>query len=75
MAEEFELTPQEKRWIKSLQRATKNIPPRLCLFASESGLDVLAKSDDGGMVYTKFDGVDQDSIVAHITSNCESGAW
>lgn len=73
--EDFELTTEEKAFIRKLKSATKNIPPRLWLFCSESGLHVMRKGDDGEQVYTNFQGVDQDYVVATATIYCSCGAW
>jgi len=72
---DFELTAEEKAFIRRLKKATKNIPPRLWLFAAESGLHVMRRDENGERSFTDFDGVDQELVVDLITMDCGSGAW
>lgn len=71
----MELTEKEKRFIRDLKKATKNIPPRLWLFCSEGGLHVMAKDESGERVFTEYKGVDQDCVVETVTPHCVGGAW
>lgn len=71
---DIELTKEEERFIRALKRAAKNIPERLWLFCSESGLHVMAKNDDGNRVWIS-NGVDQEYVVEDITDDVTSGSW
>jgi len=72
---DFELTAEERAFIRKLKKAAKDIPPRLWLFAAESGLHVMRRDESGDRIFTCFEGVDQGYMVDTITEQCSSGAW
>lgn len=71
---DIELTKEEKKFIRALKKATKNIPDRLWLFCSESGLHVMAKNKNGERVWSG-DTIDSNHIVEDISDDIVSGSW
>lgn len=62
----LDLTDEERRAIKSLERLAKKWPETLWLFSASGSLEVMRKGEDGQPVMNKYGAVDQGYIVATI---------
>lgn len=68
------LTQDEKRAIKALERLARGWPASLWLFSGSGSLCVMLKRD-GQRVMTANDGVDPDHCVATIKIENDGGDW
>ena len=62
----IDLTKEEEKAIKSLERLSKRWPETLWLFSGSGSLLVMKYGDDGHPVMTASGAVDQDYIVGTI---------
>lgn len=71
----MELTEEEEKWIKSLQRVCNKCPKSLWLF-SDGTMTVLKYPEDGSPVMGANGGPNQDYVVGIITGiHSDVGAW
>jgi len=70
----MDLTKEEEKAIKSLQRVAAKWPNSLWLFSASGSLMVM-KNKDGGAAKTNSGGVDPDYIVGTIDIDNDGGDW
>ena len=69
------LNNEQKVFIKKLRAATNKIPKGVGLFCSESGLHVMQLDENGGYIYTEYQGIDSEYVIDTVTIDCLGGAW
>ena len=70
----MEVTAEEARAIKSLERVAQNWPKSLWLFSASGTLHVMKYADNGDRMRV-FDGMDPDASVTTINISNDGGDW
>lgn len=70
-----DITPEERRAIRSLQRLAKTWPKSLWLFSASGGLCVMRADEDGRPVMLPNDGVDPDYVLSTVDIPNDGGDW
>lgn len=69
---DFDLTPEEEKAIRALERLSKKWPESLWLYSANGTLCIMRKGDDGHKVF-KGEGCDQDYVVTTIDIDSDGG--
>ena len=70
-----ELSSEEAKAIRSLQRLARVWPKTLWLFATGRTLNIMSVGDNGERVMRDSGGVDQDLIVSQVDIPSDGGDW
>jgi len=70
----MDLTKEEEKAIKSLQRVAAKWPKSLWLYSASGSLEVM-KKEGGDAAMTNSGGIDPDYMVGHIDIENDGGDW